>query len=162
MTKELILSKGYVALVDDEDFERASQFKWSAAIRKGCTTLYASAYLGGGRANRRTELLHRFILSAAKGVQVDHIDGNGLNCTRQNLRLATISQNRRNRGKTVSNKSGFKGVYWHKDKQKFAAQIKLDAKLIHLGKFNSAEEAARAYDVAAKKYHGDFAKTNFT
>jgi hypothetical protein len=93
------------------------------------------------------------------GMQVDHIDGNGLNCQDENLRVCSRSENARNTTKTKRNTTGFKGVT--KESGKFYANIGVDGKLIHLGHFDSAEEAARIYDEAAKRLHGPFAKLNF-
>ncbi len=94
-------------------------------------------------------------------MKVDHWDGDGLNCRRGNLRAATHAQNLYNRGPQQNNKSGYKGVSWSRNAKKWWAHIQVDKKVIHLGYFDVAEQAARAYDVGALKYHGSFAKTNF-
>lgn len=88
---------------------------------------------------------------------VDHIDGNGLNNTRDNLRLATKSQNLVNQGKNKRNKSGYKGVYWHKHTKKWTAQMRYNKELIHLGYFDTKEEANEACIAKRNELHGEFA-----
>ena len=100
-------------------------------------------------------------MNAPPGVQIDHRDGNGLNCSRDNLRLCTNQNNRRNSRKGNRNTSGFKGVSFFKRDQNWRAYIMLDARQIHLGYFKTSEEAARAYDNAAKELFGEFASPNF-
>jgi hypothetical protein len=156
--KTIPLSQGKVALVDDEDYQRVSAFKWSAALRDH--KWYACRNLGRQH-KQQLIYLHRFIVDAPTGCEVDHEDGNGLNCMRLNLRKCTPVQNRCNTGLSVRNKSGFKGVHWRRDIQKWAAQIKTHGYKISLGVYDSAEAAARVRDVAARKYHGEFAWLNF-
>ena len=160
MTKEIPLSQGLVALVDDVDYEWASKHKWHAHRKPKENTWYARRNTVTWP-NRKTLYLHREIMNAPPGIQVDHIDGNGLDCRRANMRLATKADNGRNRGKQSDNTSGFKGVTWNKSARKWVAQIKVNSKNIHLGYHNTAEAAARTYDEAAWKYFGDFARTNF-
>lgn len=110
--------------------------------------------------------MHRIILARKLGREllptekVDHEDGNGLNNRRSNLRLATTTQNNRNRGLQAHNTSGFKGVNWDERLQKYRAKITVNRKCIHLGMFDTAQEAADAYDGAACLCHGRFAKLN--
>jgi len=110
--------------------------------------------------DRKIKYLHRLVIDAPDGKNVDHIDGDRLNCTRANLRLASYSENARNGRLRKNNSSGRKGVYWHRRDKKWRAQIVLNGKNIHLGYFVSIEEAAAAYDAAALEFHGDFALTN--
>ena len=94
-------------------------------------------------------------------IQVDHIDGDGLNCQDENMRLCTQTENSRNSKIQVNNSSGYNGVNWESNSKKWKAQIAINKKQTHLGLFLSAIDAARAYDEAAKKYYGEFAKLNF-
>ena len=160
MTKEILLSKGYVALVDDEDYDFLSQWKWTAAVRKH--TVYAY------RMEKKTTaiLMHRVLLERVEGrillskEEVDHVDRCGLNNTRRNIRLASHADNNKNRGITKSNSSGYKGVGWDKYTSKWVAYIRLDGKHKNLGRFSSLKEAAMAYDDASIRFHGDFSVTN--
>lgn len=104
--------------------------------------------------------LHRVIMNAPPGVQVDHINGDTLDNRRCNLRLCTHKENGHNR-KLQGGTSKFKGVTWHKRDRKWQAGIRHNGKQIHLGYFNDDVEAARAYDRAARKYFGEFARVNF-
>lgn len=159
--KEIILTKGYVALVDDEDYPFINRFSWCAAEVKG-KKVYALR--APSRTNRKYKdvpksticYMHRMLLPDAR--VVDHIDGNGLNNQRANLRSATYSQNSYNR-KSVS---GFKGVAFCSNKNRpWRATIMHNGKKIHLGYFDNPKEAARVYDNSAKLLHGEFACLNF-
>lgn len=153
--KEIPLTKGYVALVDDDDYERVSKHKWRATWTERSSTIYATrqAQAGGVRWEMK---LHRFILNAPKGFVVDHIDRNGLNCQKSNLRLCTLSQNQANRGLAKNNTTGRKGVTRQRTNNRWGAKIMVDKKDIWLGTYNSIDEASQAYAEAAKKYFGEF------
>ncbi len=155
MTKQILLSQGKVALVSDHRFEFLNQWKWSAV--KGKQTWYACR-MDGRRPFRKHVYLHRIIMNAPRGLQVDHRDGDGLNCQDENMRLCANIENSRNK-RIKKNCSGFKGV--HRSGKKFYALIRVNYEHIYIGRFPTAEEAARAYDEAARKYHGEFARTNF-
>ena len=152
--KRIALTQGKFALVDDEDFDWLNQWKWYFA-KPG----YAKRD-EGGRKNRKHVLMHRLIMSTPKEKGTDHIDGNGLNNQRNNLRNASILENNRNLLSRKDNKSGFKGVYWHSAIKRWAAQIKFNGKQLYLGSFNSKIEAAKTYNQAAIKYYGSFACLN--
>jgi hypothetical protein len=156
-TREIPLTKGYVALVSEGDYERVNAFKWRALV--GTHNIYAVRSVRD-KANRYTVLMHRFITDASPGLQIDHIDGDGLNNTRSNLRLATHAQNGQNSRKQVNNTSGYIGVS-REGKSKWRAQIRVDGSKTYLGSFETAEEAAEARDRAARKLHGEFAVLNF-
>jgi hypothetical protein len=154
--KEIKLTQGYVALVDDEDYERCMAGpKWCASVSH--RTVYAVRNIRKADGTRRLQFLHCFLMGI-KGA--DHEDHNGLNCQRYNLRPATNEQNQHNQRLSVANSSGYKGVDWRVRDQKWRARIGVEGKCIHLGLFSNPLAAAWAYDVAAEKYHGEFAYTN--
>jgi HNH endonuclease len=153
--REIRLTQGKVALVDDADFERVSRYKWSAWWSGW--NWYATTHKP--RPSHERIYMHRFIIDAPKGIKVDHKDRDGLNNQRENIRLATNPQNSQNTGLSLANTSGYKGVA--RFREKWQAGIKVNYHRIHLGHFNTAEEAARAYDSKARELFGEFAKTNF-
>ena len=160
MSKRIKLTQGKYALVDDIDFDRVSQFSWYANKRKHTYYAQRIIYLSGGQ---HTLFLHRFILNLKlyDGKQADHIDGDGLNNQRSNLRKCTLHQNRLNR-RPQSGVSKYKGVNWHRVSQKWRAKIKKNRKDYYLGLFSNEIDAAKAYDRKAKELHGEFARLNFT
>lgn len=157
MTAEIPLSRGLVAFVDDEDYDLViGAGKWSASVKDHTAYAIRMARRDDGRPT--TVRLHNFLTGWRF---VDHVDGDGLNNQRGNLRPATQALNARNVPKPASNTSGFKGVTWHKAAEKWAAQIHVDGRHLHLGLFLSPHEAARTYDAAAVEYFGAFARLNF-
>ncbi len=155
--KEIPLTQGKVALVDDEDFEELSRYKWAANNTDGSRyyAIRSSSIKSPGGKHKIS--MHRFLVDAPSGMCVDHVDGDGLNNQRANLRVCSQAENTRNQGKRRDNTSGFKGVYFHKRDLKWHARIKTNGTQISLGYHNTPGEAYRAYCEAAKKYHGDFA-----
>jgi len=154
------LTRGKVALIDDDDFERVSKFKWTSLYNLKNKKWYARCAVGG-RGKQTTVYMHRIILNAPKGLQVDHINGDGLDNQKRNLRFATNAQNHQNQIKPVASKSGFRGVCFDQRRNKFYARIQHNRQTTHLGRFQTAIQAARAYDKAAVKLHGEFARLNF-
>jgi len=156
--KEILITKGYVALVDDDDYDLLVQWKWYAQVGKDGR---ACAYRTSSRVDGKTKTLymHRVVMKAPDGKVVDHRDGNALNNQKCNLRICFNTENLRNRGKSKINTSGYCGVV--KNGKGFIARIMVYNKGYCLGTYKTAIEAAYAYDIAAEKYHGEFAKLNF-
>ncbi len=152
----ITLTQGYEAIIDDDDFSHVAKWKWS--ICKRGAKRYA-----GATVKSEPALLHRYILGDPpfKGAEVDHINGNGLDNRRANLRWATKSQNQANSGKRKGNfTSKYRGVYWTKQRSRWQVEIKIDYKRKHLGFFKDELLAAHAYNQAATKYFGEFASLN--
>lgn len=147
------LTRGLFAVVDAKDASVVEGSNWYALVtRTGHTYAVRATYCGG---KQRVLLMHREILGAAPGMDVDHRDGDGLNNRRQNLRECTHRQNMANTLVTRRNKLGLKGVYAAKGK--FSACIEVDRQTRHLGTYATKEEAAAAYAGAARALHGSFA-----
>ncbi len=153
---QIQLTQGQVTTVDPKEYARLSQFKWHAwwNVNGKCFYAVRTLELDG---KKTTSYMHREIMRAPKGVQVDHEDHDTLNNQRYNLRCASCSENGCNRGKQINNKSGFKGVRWHTRDKCWMAAIKIHQKYKHLGTFASAEDAFEAYKQAARTLHGEFA-----
>ena len=162
--KYVHLGNGINATVDDSDYELVSKHVWHIQISRSCQ--YA--------ATARTTLMHRLIISPPKGLLVDHIDGNGLNNSRANLRLCTHADNMKNSRKPVPNgkmpssrfkgvslRTKFKGLTLIAPRQIWRSEIRCNNKKKYLGSYFTEEEAAKAYDAAAKQLHGEFARINF-
>ena len=157
--KKIKLSKGKFALIDDEDFERASKIIWH--LQKTRWFEYAANSITVSPNKQSKLYLHRFILNAPKGMVVDHIDGNGLNNQKSNLRLCTNGQNQ-SCGKKRSAASGFRGVGRSQNRhKKWQVYITHENEKHFIGCFENKIEAAKAWDKAAIKYHGEFATLNF-
>ena len=165
--KEIKLTKGKVALVDDEDFEYLNQWKWYCQEnRYKHDTLYYAVRSKTINKHRCLIMMHRVIMETSNELEVDHIDHNGLNNQKSNLRNCTHSQNHMN--KVSKGKSRYLGVCFYIQKRKLRgdrllirANIVINKKFISLGYFKTEKAAARAYDRCAKKYHGEYANLNF-
>lgn len=135
-------------------------------VMQKCWYLYREPRTGRKYAVReelgKTVRLHRWLLNADHSDDVDHANGDGLDNRRENLRRATSAQNARNAHKRAQCTSQYKGVNWDANgRLSWRARIRVDRKLIHIGRFATEEEAARAYDEAARRLHGEFARVNF-
>ncbi len=179
--RRIPLTQGRFAIVDPQDYQRLSKYKWRLCRTKGKNVLYAerSIRLPGGKYSRllmhrqimenlllasstqnsklRTQNYHRYL---SDGYVIDHINGSGLDNRRANLRLATVAQNAWN-SKKRNPRSGYKGVWLAADKGLWRAAIVCHGRRIHLGYFKDKIAAARAYDDAARTYYNEFARLNF-
>jgi len=162
--KEIPLSQGKMALVDDEDYAMLMGYKWCVRLANHGNLYAFRIELVNGR-NRGIHM-HRVLLKAPDHYQVDHINGNGLDNRKSNLRLCTQSQNMHNESQHSTNTTGYKGV--RRDKRKLArgsrcysARITVDKKSYSCGMFKTAEEAAHAFDEMAIRHVGKFARLNF-
>lgn len=160
--KKLKLNNNMEALVDDADYNWLNQWKWKAYKASTAHGYYIMRHEKQKKGKSITIYLHRFIMNAPKNMQVDHRDMNGFNCQRANLRLATHTQNKWNRLRYKNSVSKYKGVDLHKQSRKWRARIGIGIKNkpIELGLFTSETDAAKAYNQAAIKYHGEFARLN--
>jgi len=162
LTEDIFLiALGYkrYAIVDTEELRRLSRFRWFASS-KGKKSFnnqtYAQRYDFGKRI-----YMHREIVQVDVSQEIDHINGNGLDNRKANLRVCTRRQNSQNLRKRKGTSSRFKGVSWRKDKGKWQARIGNFGKRIFLGYFESESQAAKAYDEKAKELFGVFANLNF-
>jgi len=154
MSKEIIITRGEVTIVDDENFEELSQYKWYLMDGFVGRTVKENG-------KRTTIYMHRVVAEAPKGVSVYHLNGNKLDNRRENLWLEKGSARMHKRKKNMAHSSQYRGVYWAKEKKIWIAEIKVNKKHLRLGYFEDEKEAAIAYDAAACKYYGPLAQTNF-
>jgi hypothetical protein len=158
--RRLYLGQGKWTLLDVKDYYRLRFLKW--VVYGNGTNLYAIRLQFTEPNKTSTVYMHREIMNPPAGLVVDHRNCDGLDNRRSNLRFATHAQNTRNRRKKKNGSSQFLGVYFNKEKSTWDSQLKHNEKRIWVGRFKTEIEAARAYDEAAKKYHGEFARLNFT
>ncbi len=151
--KEIQLTQGKVALVDDEDYEYLNQFRWHAHKSKRTWSVRRNISIGHSKGT--VLCMHIVLMSPPKGFEIDHKDHNGLNNQKHNLRICTHQQNQWNARKQLGT-SKYKGVYWHKRDQKWMCRIGFK----YLGLFISETKAALAYNKAAKEAFGEFACLN--
>ncbi len=161
--KKIALTQGLFALVDDADYEWLNQWKWIANRMKTHHILYyAVRGIPVAKGKQGDEKMHRLILGLQPGDkrECDHKDGDGLNNQQSNLRICTRMQNQQNQRKQKSGSSKHKGVSWNRDRHKWRSRIQVNRKLIHLGYFPSEKTAGVAYNQAAQKHFGEFARLN--
>ena len=152
--RKIPLTKNQFALVDPADYKKLKKYRWSAIEKPN--TFYAVRY------HRKKEIsMHRHLTNAPPHLVVDHIDHNGLNNCRSNLRLCSFAQNMRNVTSNSGSTSAYKGVHWNKRMKRWAAAIQFEKKQYHLGYFTDQIAAAKAYDKKAAELFGQFACLNF-
>lgn len=159
MAKEIQLTQGKVAIVDDDDFDYLNQWKWQANQKQN-KKFYAWR---GKKINGKYKLiyLHRFILNLTdRKIYVDHVNMNTLDNRKINLRICTNSQNQMNKIVQKNNCYGYKGVYYDKRNNKYSSIITVNKKRHWLGYYIDPKDAAKAYNEAAIKLHGEFSKLN--
>lgn len=138
-------------IIDKEDYKRVKNYKWYSDLKQNDCT-YVACHI-----NSKKVYIHNILLNL---ILVDHINGNTLDNRKENLRKCSHTENSRNAKLSKNNTSGFKGVYWSKDKQKWHVRICINYKSKHLGYFTSLKKAAKAYNKGALKYFGEFARLN--
>jgi len=149
--KSITLTNGMIAYVDACEYEKLSQYSWH----------YCSGGYAGRYEKRTLILMHRQIMDAPDGMQVDHIHHNRLDNTRAHLRICTPAENARNRSKRGSATSRYFGVCYNKRRKKWVASIKIEGKVREVGYSCDEKEAARAHDYAAVRNFGDYVRLNF-
>lgn len=156
--KRIQLTQNKYTIVDDENYEELSKYRWYlntfGYVRRWRPTIERQAKPGS-----REIFLHRHLIDVPKGYVIDHINGDKLDNRRCNLRVCTPHQNRMNRQSQKNNTSGYKGVFWNKQRNKWSAKINFNHKQIYTGYFDNKEDAAKAYERAARKYFGEFARS---
>lgn len=151
--REIALTQGKVAIVDDEDFEYLNHWKWYCSSRG-----YARSNAWDGKKGY-TISMHRLVNHTPNGYQTHHVNGDTLDNRKSNLRTVTATQHHQsNQRLGINNHSGYRGVGWNKNTHKWRARIQKDGKLIHLGLFDTPQEANKTYLQAAKELYGEFFK----
>lgn len=157
MKKILARSKKYgnhYVIIDESDYDHLKTFSWT--VYKDGKRLYVCTKMNGKKVK-----MHRYLLGLTDpNISADHINRNGMDNRRANLRPATKSQNGMNRERQLKKKYKYKGVYWHKNRNKYMASIIFEGKCYYLGYFKKAKDAAKAYNDAAQKYYKEFAVLN--
>jgi hypothetical protein len=157
--RKIRLTEGKYALVDQQDFYWLNNFDWFTKIN--CKSFYAVRLDNNGTKGLTIVSMHRQIMNFPKGLDVDHRNRDGLDNQRSNLRIATHSENNCNQAKRKNTSSRFVGVCFSKRCKRWVAYIAMNRKRMWIGYFDNEIDAAKAYDEAAKKYHGEFARLNF-
>lgn len=160
--RQMQITGGYTALVDEDDYERLSRYRWTADVRK--SGVYAKRHIDkrwNGERMRIIIYLHMSVMGHPRGgKQIDHKDRNPLNNTKSNLRVCTPAENRRNSISWKTNKTGYRGVD-PRPSGRYGAYITHNYKNIFIGTYDTPEQAARAYDQKAIELFGEFANLNF-
>jgi hypothetical protein len=154
VTKQVLITRGEITLIDESDWGLVCKYNWTLHIPDN--RKYARCHYEGKKI-----YLHRLLLNAKPGEIVDHKNGDGLDNRRNNIRLATQSQNTANCTTSIKTASGFRGVYFDKRSGLWQAKIKFNYKSNFLGSYKTTDEAAKVYDEAAFKLFGEFARLNF-
>lgn len=157
--REISLKNGRIAIIDDEDYEIVSQYRWY--LLKGKNTEYACHKKTENAISLPTILMHRLVMNAPKGSQIDHINGDGLDNRKCNLRFCSHQENSRNSPKNWRGTSKYKGVGLCKRRKKWRARIKLNNKQVEIGCYNTEIEAATAYNMVALANFRQFARLNY-
>ena len=159
-TKEIPLTQGCVALVDAKDYDAVAKYKWS--VRKALHSDRKYAIRNSHRVNgrRATILLHRQLMNPPPGMYIDHINRDGLDNRRFNLRICTNAQNQGNAKPQIGCSSIYKGVRWHQPNKKWQARIRMNGRERHLGYYDNEVDAAVAYNRRATELFGSFARLN--
>lgn len=160
------LTQGKFAIVDEEDYEISARFPWYIQNTRRSSYAICKMYIGsiGGKSCSAYMSLHRLIMRPASGMDIDHLNHNGLDCRKKNMRICTRQQNACNRrsNRQVKEKSSlYKGVSWHKRLRQWQSGIAVNKRDVHLGYFDLEIDAAKAYDRVAIAHFGEFAHTNF-
>lgn len=153
--KKYIQLKHGTAIIDEQDFDRINQYKWHSVDMDKSGRYYATCSI-----KSKTVYMHRMVMGAQSGETIDHIDGNGLNNSRDNLRFVVPSQNNMNQKVRNDNTSGHKGISWCPDREKYQVYINIDRKRKSLGRYKTLEEAIYVRDQAVKAHYGEFAREN--
>ena len=157
MRKILLSNKKDVVMVDDNEFERLSRHKWN--MKKSLYMNYAQTHVKKG-GKTMSLFIHRLIMNAESGQEIDHINGDGLDNRKENLRFCTKSQNQMNKRRQKNAGSKYRGVSWDKQYNKWRALIGWKGKIISLGRFDDIDDAAKAYNAKALGLAGEFATLN--
>lgn len=159
--KLIKVTKGLYTLVDDDDYEELSKYKWYASKKsKNYDKYYIERRIRYPDGSSKIFKMHRIIMNAPPGKNVDHINGNPLDNRKCNLRLCSQSQNNMNSKLQKNSTTGYRGVSWHKKAGKWRAYINVNRKQYHLGLYDDINDAIDAYNKASIEKHGEYANKN--